>query len=527
MAETAPRRQIPALKVNQWLPGWNRIQFSPKHHRAKPLPYFYVFSLSAQELRSLCGIVRRQASGVVPRAADLGIQRQHDEDRSEEIAQFVEFGYPWSTLSEAKRKTAEFDDLRKPGWLPTAIVINILHKSDERRGDKVAEDDLITLHDDGGACTIRLPYPSWTKTWRPSAVPPLEVIDGQHRLWAFEADSHVAEFEVPVVAFSGLDVSWQAYLFWTINIKPKRINPSLAFDLYPLLRAEDWLDRAEGHPVYRETRSQELTEALWSHPDSPWYDRINMLGERQIGGVTQSAWIKTLMATFVRPWHGRGGSIGGLFGSRLQDDDEVLGWSRAQQAAFLIFAWQKFWNAIHNVREPWANELRADARRHEASPAISNDPAFYGNGTLIATDQGVRGFMHVLNDLCYVMAPNLKLSAWQIDRHRRPAASDTDAVTLALKSIAKEPVATFLDSMTLGLATFDWRTSTAPGVAKDDDLRRQSWCSGVAVATRNCGRNSWSNCEGAQTVSVRPSSASKGAPKRWRSAHRIIARSNL
>ncbi len=80
------------------------------------------------------------------------------------------------------------------------------------------------------------------------------------------------------MAFYGLDVSWQAYLFWTINIKPKRINPSLAFDLYPLLRAEDWLDKAEGHYVYRESRSQELTEALWSNPDSPWYDRINMLG---------------------------------------------------------------------------------------------------------------------------------------------------------------------------------------------------------------------------------------------------------
>jgi DNA-sulfur modification-associated len=275
MSKAPQHRHVPALKVHQWLSGWDKIPFSPKHHRAKPPPHFYLFSLSAQELRSLCGIARRQASGVRPRAADLGIQRQHDPERSEEISRFVEFGYPWSTLSDAKRKTAEFHDLRKPGWLPTAIVINILHKSDERPGGKVSEDDLITVHDDKGLCTITLPYSNWTKTWRPSAVPPLEVIDGQHRLWAFEEEFGAAAFEVPVVAFSGLDLSWQAYLFWTINIKPKRINASLAFDLYPLLRAEDWLDRAEGHPIYRETRSQELTEALWSHPDSPWYDRIN------------------------------------------------------------------------------------------------------------------------------------------------------------------------------------------------------------------------------------------------------------
>ena len=96
------------------------MEFSPKAHRRKPLPHFYVFSLPAVELRSLCGIARRQASNVTPRAADLGIQRQHDPERSEEIAQFVEFGYPWSTLSESKRKSSEFNNLRKPGWLPTS-----------------------------------------------------------------------------------------------------------------------------------------------------------------------------------------------------------------------------------------------------------------------------------------------------------------------------------------------------------------------------------------------------------------------
>jgi DGQHR domain-containing protein len=333
VAKSEERRRIPAIKVHQWLRGWDRVEFSSAAHRRKPLPYFYVFSLTAVELRRLCGISRRQASRVTPRAADLGIQRQHDPERSDEIAKFVEFGYPWSTLSESKRKSQEFNDLRKPGWLPTAIVINILQPTDERASEKVSPNDVVTVSSEQ-SCYITLPY-SQLDSWRPSIIPPMEVIDGQHRLWAFETDSD-AHFELPVVAFHGLDISWQAYLFWTINIKPKRINPSLAFDLYPLLRGEDWLDR-EGHSVYRETRSQEITEALWSHPDSPWYDRINMLGERQIPWVSQSAWIKSLMATFVRPWQGRGSNMGGLFGSRLSNDDEVLGWNRAQQAAFFNF----------------------------------------------------------------------------------------------------------------------------------------------------------------------------------------------
>ena len=137
-----------------------------------------------------------------------------------------------------------------------------------------------------GASFVSLPYKAWSTAWEPKIIPPFEVIDGQHRLWSFHRNDDPS-FELPVVAFHGLDISWQAYLFWTINIKPKRINPSLAFDLYPLLRAEDWLDRAEGHSVYRETRSQELTEALWSNEDSPWYDRINMLGEKKNKWVTQ------------------------------------------------------------------------------------------------------------------------------------------------------------------------------------------------------------------------------------------------
>jgi hypothetical protein len=277
--EAQPQKHyVPAIKVQQWLDGWGQISFDPKEYRRRPKPYFYLFSLPARELRSLSGIARRTTSGITPRAADLGIQRQHEPERSAEIKQFVEFGFPWSTLSQSKRESLEYHDLRKPGWLPTAIVINVLEEADKRPSGPVNPNDLITIEDTPAGSKIALPYSTWTADWRPTGTPPFEVIDGQHRLWAFEGGE--TDFDLPVVAFHGLDISWQAYLFWTINIKPKRINPSLAFDLYPLLRTEDWLDRAEGHEIYRDTRSQELTEALWSHSDSPWHNKINMLGER-------------------------------------------------------------------------------------------------------------------------------------------------------------------------------------------------------------------------------------------------------
>jgi DGQHR domain-containing protein len=455
--------------VHQWLAGWEKIEFVPKAHRRKPEPNFLVFSLPAVELRSLCGISRRQTTNVKSRSADLGIQRQHDRERSEEIAQFVAYGYPWSTLSEAKRTSQQFFDLRKPGWLPTAIVVNILTASEERNSAKVSEGDLIAVESRGGIAELVLPYEKWSRDWRPSPVPPMEVIDGQHRLWAFESDSD-ASFELPVVAFHGLDISWQAYLFWTINIKPKRINPSLAFDLYPLLRAEDWLDRAEGHPVYRETRSQELTEAIWSHPDSPWYDRINMLGEKKIPWVSQAAWVKSLMATFIRPWQGRGSSVGGLYGSRMSEGEEVLGWSRAQQAAFLLSAWRAFRTSVRDLDSGWAKYLRVESQRASGISSMQDDPAFYGPYSLIVTDQGVRGFLHVLNDICFVSASKLKLNSWAPAKYA--SANDTAEVSRAMESLEKHPVFSFLTELSGCLATFDWRASSTPRMSEEERRRK-------------------------------------------------------
>src|SRR5437899_10913966 len=182
-------------------------------------------------------------------------------------------------MSEPKRKAEGSADLKKPGWLPTAILVNILRPKEKRNGVQIPESDLVRVEDNGQTAVLRLPKKFAGRNWEPEKVFPLEVIDGQHRLWAFEEFDPGDDFELPVVAFYGLDRGWQAYLFWSVNITPKKINRSLAFDLYPLLRQQSWLDKFEGHSIYRETRCQELVEALWSHPSSPWQYRINMLGE--------------------------------------------------------------------------------------------------------------------------------------------------------------------------------------------------------------------------------------------------------
>jgi DGQHR domain-containing protein len=461
-------RRVNGLTVNQWLPGWDDVDYDATQHRAKPQPFFYLFALPARELRSLSGIVRREAKGAASRTEDLGIQRQHDPERSEEISRFVEFGYPWSTLSRARRQSAEFNDLRKPGWLPTAVVLNILPRGSERRGIKLADADIASVERTNGTCSLQLPYNNWTKDWRPSGLPPFEIIDGQHRLWAFDSASEHENFELPVVAFLGLDISWQAYLFWTINIKPKRINPSLAFDLYPLLRNEDWLDRAEGHSIYRETRAQELTEILWSFPESPWYDRINMLGEKGSLWVTQNGWIKSLTATFIRAWDRTSGGTGGLFGGRAKKPEDVLGWNRAQQAAFLIFAWASLREAVWEKQDGWARNLRTIAKQNSLDTTKVNDAAFYGQYSLINTDQGVRGYLQVINDLCYLQAARLGLNQWR--PNERSSADPVSSLADSLKTLREQPFVQFVRSIATSLASFDWRASSAPGL--DETIRR-------------------------------------------------------
>jgi len=460
MAE-AERRIIPALTVQQWLPEWDSVDFDDENQRRRPEPVFYLFSLSARDLRSLAGIYRRTTQEGLPRVEDFGIQRRHDEDRSAEISRYVHRGYPWSTLSKQKRESGRFNDLLKPGWLPTAVVLNILLPEDTRRGRSVHPGDVIEVgrDEERGTAEVFLPATFDSGDWTPREIGPLEVVDGQHRLWAFGEDDDPS-YELPVIAFRGLDLSWQAYLFYTINIKPKRINTSLAYDLYPMLRTADWLERAEEHVVYKETRAQELTEAMWSFPSSPWYQRIDMLGERGRRQVTQAAWIRSLIATFVKSWEGRGVRIGGLFGAPVGEKELVLDWNRAQQSALLIHLWQQLAASIREVDDDWARSLRVSGEQEVL------DPAFAGRTTLLNTDQGVRGVLAVVNDLCYMQADELQLSEWVSDALDDGLAES--AIDAAIGSFQGTRGGRFISAIAEDLARYDWRTSGAPGLSEED-----------------------------------------------------------
>lgn len=452
-------QQLPALSVTQWLPAWDVVDFDPTLHRRRPSDSFFVFSVGASTLRRLTGIQRRQISDGGARASDFRIQRSLDSVRSDEIAEYVKHGFPWSRLSDRQRESERFAGLTKPGWLPTAIVVNILLPEDVRDGASVHPKDLVTVQADKPYATIDLPDTT-LEGWELSGLAPIEVIDGQHRLWSF--GDGLDDFEVPVVAFHGLDRSWQAYLFYTINISPKRINASLAYDLYPLLRTEDWLERFEGHVVYRETRAQELTEALWSYNNSAWHLRINMLGERGQGQVSQASWIRNLISTFVKSWEGPGVRIGGLFGAPVGTDQLALPWNRAQQAAFLIFAWNSLSSEIEIQNPSWVQELEDNLS------LLPGNIGFESSESMLNSDMGVRGFLHLLNDLCYVRASELELHSWSMGAG--PSATSAEHIEEALNELRSLRIGEYLSEIGQVLASYDWRSSKAPGL--DERVRR-------------------------------------------------------
>jgi DGQHR domain-containing protein len=468
--------KIQAIRFKQWLPEWDHFDFDAAQHRRKPEEHILLFSMPAIQLRALSGVYRRTRD----HEGGEGLQRLHDPKRSAAIRDFVRFGHPYSSLPITARDEAS-SAMRKPGWLPTAIVVNILTANDERRGRKVAASDLVSISDDGGnRAELKLPYSDRLEQWMPSDLEPFEVIDGQHRLWAFDEafkdGSLPGDFELPVVAFTGLDVGWQAYLFWSINVSPKRINPSHAFDLFPLLRSAEWLETLSDLRIYRQARAQELTEILYIQPESPFHNRINMLGESSRtapsgAGVTQAGWVQAITTSFLSTGSGR--SANGLFAAEITPATGPLPWSRPQQAAFLIALWAAIRQAIVEIQYDWVEKLI----RPNGQEILDHDPieAFIGNRTMLNQEQGVRGVLAVANEIFFSLA-QLKPQLFEFEtKIVAGTATNPEDVSVALDELKGSELLERIKDFALGIAGFDWRSADAPGLSDDQRMLKRAF----------------------------------------------------
>lgn len=470
-------QKIPMLRVNQWMNSWDYINFDSKEFRQKPKPTFYTFSIDARLLKRLSDVHRRKTED------RTAVQRKKSDARIKEISHYIEGGFPWSTLSDEQRRSSDNDTLKMPGLLPTAIIINILSPEATRNGKTIKKEDCLIISDvlDKQRAwekddkielpTLNIPKHIFSDEWDPE-LKPIEVIDGQHRLWAFDDNQFFnGNYELPVIAFNNLDKAWQAYLFYTINIKPVKINTSLGFDLYPMLRTQRWLENSkDGILAYRENRAQELVETLWLSPESPWYQRINMLGEAGGPILSQAAFIRTFINSFLR-------KTKGLYSSELvKIEPQVLTWNRAQQVAFIILIWDSIKEALSNSNDLiWANKIRNSKNQKSNNEEIQIDLAFEGNDSFLARDQGVRAVMVYANDFFFTIMDesilNLNEYIWDGDLMEQNVTNEL--VTIALDMFKQDTqLKKYVDLFAQNIILIDWRTATAD-FDNDDERKKQ------------------------------------------------------
>jgi hypothetical protein len=495
--------ELTVLKVSQWLTTWGKAAWAPPE-LAEPAHHFFIGSVSIAILRKLAGVNRRQLADRKQGAKGAGYQRAHQTDRSKSIAQYLRYGYPLST--QPSLDPVEHSALIHPGWLPTSILVNIIPAGESRRRAgkelQVGADWLVSI--DEGKSGAKLTYPTAADASNfklpNGTLEPIEIIDGQHRLFSLdeidddELQEELSHYQVPVIFFHGLSPSWQAYLFWVINVEPKKINPSLAFDLYPELRSQSWLESGEGIKVYQEHRAQELTEVLWRHERSPWRNRIELHGNRIEGHVSNAAFIRSLMASFVRRW-GNEDKVGGLFGSIDQQGKErVLRWKRSQQAAFLISCWNHLEDAVAKSKKvAWviacAQDMasRSDDERVKINPYNLSD-GFAGPTSLMGSDQGVRAVLTVFNALCQVAYSDLQLESWEMELvSDEPEDNDVSDALEELNGIQK--INDFLRKVAFELVErIDWRTSSSTSLNQEQKQLQAAFrgSSGYSLLQRRC-----------------------------------------
>lgn len=199
---------------------------------------FYACTIPAQQLLEICMFDFRQIRENNGVKEFLGIQRPLKDDRVREIRKYI------GTVDAC---------------FPTSIVISV----DERCVSFSSADGKQKLnimpYQDPVDPQIVIPFRGIAK-----------IIDGQHRLKAFEGTQH--NWDLSVNIFVGADEGTQAMIFSTVNLAQTKVNKSIVYDLFSLDKGRS-----------PEKTSHEIVVNLNSIPDSPFYQLIKRLGSATDG----------------------------------------------------------------------------------------------------------------------------------------------------------------------------------------------------------------------------------------------------
>ena len=216
---------------------------------AQPIGDMYIVSMPWQVATRITDSDVRRLSGVDREIETyLGMQRPLNLKRAEEIGEYVNFvdaTFPSAIILAISDEYADFD--------PEKSEIEIRNF---REGDDTP-----------------------TRMMRDIA----KVLDGQHRIEGLKK-FRGENFDVIVTLFIGADVSDQAYIFATVNLEQRKVNRSLAYDLFEIAKSRS-----------PEKTCHNIAVAFDRDNESPFYKRIKRLGTATPGRDSETL----TQATFV------------------------------------------------------------------------------------------------------------------------------------------------------------------------------------------------------------------------------------
>lgn len=218
----------------------------------QPFGKFYVAKLTAATLLKVCFVEELQATTEADEEDYKlkGTQRGRKKSRLTEIGEFIgttEAAFPNSIILAA--------NYTENG---TLLSINSEDEDDNYHRWKIEE------RADG---CLELIIPTGKKL--------ANVIDGQHRLYAFESPNvNYASRQMELLCSIYLDLpsAYQGYIFATINFNQKSVNKSLAYQLYGLTGDEAIDKKPETWSPDRAAVA--ISKRLNLNPDSAFYRRI-------------------------------------------------------------------------------------------------------------------------------------------------------------------------------------------------------------------------------------------------------------
>jgi len=199
---------------------------------------FFILNLNSDVLLKVAKFLGRHESS-------LGIQRKHKEDRDKQIGNFISSDHP---------------------FFPNNIIINIPLGFRKSFYDK--KTNILNIKIKQGSCYI---------------------IDGQHRLKAFQSDySKGIKLPLVVSAYFGLEIPTIAEIFTRINFFQSPVSKSVVYDLLEFNKDPEFLKFRDAHYI---------CDKLNSSIDSPFYNLIKMLGVGS-GLLSQAAFVEAISTRY-------------------------------------------------------------------------------------------------------------------------------------------------------------------------------------------------------------------------------------